>query len=115
MFNDDINLDQLALSVFDSNLLVTFNTTLDLDTISIYDIYNERWFNLDLQLFTIESIDYTNVYRVCRSKSREGSATKKQGAPLLISAGNRIDPGRIDYSIEDPTIVKEMLIARVYI
>lgn len=32
-----------------------------------------------------------------------------------MSASNRIDPSRIDYSIEDPTIVKEMLIARIYI
>lgn len=32
-----------------------------------------------------------------------------------MSASNRIDPGRIDYSLKDPTIVKEMLIARVHI
>lgn len=32
-----------------------------------------------------------------------------------MSASNRIDPSRIDYSIEDPTIVEEILIARVYI
>lgn len=32
-----------------------------------------------------------------------------------MSAGNRIDLGRIDYRLDKPTIVKEMLIARVYI
>lgn len=32
-----------------------------------------------------------------------------------MSAGNRMDLGRIDYSLDEPTIVEEMLIARIYI
>jgi len=32
-----------------------------------------------------------------------------------MSAGNRIDLGQIDYRLNKPTIVKGMLIARVYI
>lgn len=32
-----------------------------------------------------------------------------------MSAGNRIDLGRLDYRLDKPTIVKEMLIARIYI
>lgn len=32
-----------------------------------------------------------------------------------MSAGNRIDLGRIDYRLDKPTIVEEMLIARIYI
>lgn len=32
-----------------------------------------------------------------------------------MSASNRMDPSRIDYTLNKPTIVEEMLIARVYI
>lgn len=42
MVNDDNNLNQPALLEFDNNLLRTFNTALDLDIITIYDIYNKR-------------------------------------------------------------------------
>lgn len=63
---------------------------------------------------SIKGIEYTNVYKLCYSKNREG-AVKKLGALPLMSAGNRIDLGRINYSLDKPTIVKEMLIARVYI
>lgn len=63
---------------------------------------------------SIEGIEHTNVYKLCRSKNREG-AVKKLGALPLISAGNRIDLGRIDYSLDKPTIVEEILIARIYI
>lgn len=79
------------------------------------DIYNKRWFNINLQPFTIEGLEHTNVYSLCRSRNRKGSTNKKQGVLPLMSTGNRIDLGRINYSLEDPTIVKEMLIARVHI
>lgn len=75
----------------------------------------KRWFNQDLQDFEIDTVIYTNVCRVCRGQSREGNRSKKQGALPLMSAGNRIDPGRIDYSLDEPTIVKEMLIVRIHI
>lgn len=94
---------------------MNFNNSLDSDTISTYDIYNKRQFNINLQTFTIKSVEHINVCSLYRSRNRKGGTNKKQGAPPLISAGNRMDPGRIDYSLEDPTIVEEMLIARVHI
>lgn len=80
-----------------------------------YDLYNERWFGQDLRDFNIEGATYTNVCRICRSQSRKGDKNKKLGIPPLMSSSNRMDLGRIDYSIEEPTIVEEMLIARVHI
>lgn len=111
---DADNLDQPALSEYNNTLLTAFNTTLDLDTITIYDMCNKRWFNIELRLLSIKGIEHTNVYKLCRSKNREGTV-KKLGALPLMSAGNRIDLGRINYSLDEPTIVKEMLIARIYI
>lgn len=32
-----------------------------------------------------------------------------------MSTTNKIDPSRLDYRLKEPTIVEEMLIARVYI
>lgn len=69
---------------------------------------------MNLHNFTIEGVEYTNVCSLCRSRNREGGA-KRQGAPPLMSAANRMDPGRIDYGLDDPTIVEEMLMARVHI
>lgn len=40
--NDDNDLGQPALSEFDNNLLETFNTALDSDIITTYDMYNKR-------------------------------------------------------------------------
>lgn len=48
LLNDDSDLDQPVLSEFDNILLKNFNNALDSDTISIYDLYNERWFNMNL-------------------------------------------------------------------
>lgn len=78
-------------------------------------MYDKRQFDQDLRDFKIETVIYTNVYRLCRGQARESDKTKKLGAPPLISARNRIDLGRIDYRLNKPTIVEEMLIARVYI
>lgn len=75
---------------------------------------NKRWFDIDLRLFTIEGVEYTNVCKLCRRKNRK-RASKTLGAPPLISAGNRIDLGRIDYRLDKPTIVEEMLMAYIYI
>lgn len=70
------DLEQLALSEFDNTLLIDFNNALDLDTMSIYDICNKRQFNMNLQTFTIETVEYTNVCSHCRSKTRKGSTKR---------------------------------------
>lgn len=113
LFNNDIDLDQPALSEFDGTLLTTFNAALDSDTMTTCDMCDERWFDQDLRDLTIDTVVYTNVCRLCRN--READKNKKQGAPPLMSAGNRIDPGPIDHGLDEPTIVEEMLIARVHI
>lgn len=109
------DLDQPALLEFDNALFNNFNNTIDSDSFTTYDIYNKRQFNQDLRDFEIKTVIYTNVYRLCRSQARETDKTKKQGAPLLILARNRIDLGRLDYRLNEPTIVEEMLIAQVHI
>lgn len=109
------DLNQPVLLLFDNSLLVNFNNALDSDIITICDIYNKRQFEQNLQEFIIENATYTNVCKVCRSKSRKGANTKKQGAPLLMSTSNKIDPSCLNYRLDKPTIVKEMLIARIYI
>lgn len=111
--NGDLN--QPALLAFDSNILDDFNDALDSDIITTCYLYNKRWFDQDLRTFNIESILYTNMCKVYRSQSREGDRNKKQGAPPLMSAANKMDPSLIDYSLNDPTIVEEMLIVRVHI
>lgn len=111
--NSDLN--QPALLEFDNALFNNFNNTVDSDLFTTYDIYNKQQFDQDLRDFEIETVIYTNVCRLCRSQARETDKTKKQGTPLLILARNRIDPGRLDYRLNEPTIVEEMLIARVYI
>lgn len=76
---------------------------------------NKRQFKQNLQEFIIENAIYTNVCKVCRSKSRKGANTKKQGVPPLMSASNKMDPSRLDYRLDKPTIVEKMLIARIHI
>lgn len=69
---------------------------------------------MKLGTFIIKGIEYTNVCSLCRSRNRKGG-TKRQGVPPLISAANRIDLGLINYRLNKPTIVEEILIARVHI
>ncbi|EEU39851.1 uncharacterized protein NECHADRAFT_39403, partial [Fusarium vanettenii 77-13-4] len=97
------DLDLLALSEEDWALMREFYIALNDDKMYSYIRCREYWFNMKKNSL--------GVYSRCISRDRERTADE----PYFFSAANSLNFGEVPGNLPSLTMVKEMLIARVYI